>query len=124
MEKILIIDDDPDVITVLQLLLKKKGYLVATASREGEAYEQVATFHPDLIVMDVLLSGVDGRDICKKLKSTENLKDILIIMFSGHPSAQKNYAEFGADDFLPKPFQSARLLERIEAHLANKKAGS
>src|SRR2546426_8248490 len=69
MEKILIIDDDPDVITVLQLLLKKKGYDVATASREGEAYEKVASFHPDLIVMDVLLSGVDGRDICRKLKS-------------------------------------------------------
>ena len=94
---------------------------MATASWEGEAYKQVESFQPDLIVLDVLLSGVDGRDICKKLKTSENLKDILIIMFSGHPGAQKNVWEFGADDFMPKPFQSAKLLERIEAHLSNKK---
>ena len=73
MFKILVIDDDPDVITVLQLLLIKKGYQVATASREAEAYQQVDLFKPHLIVLDVLLSGVDGRTICKKLKNSVSL---------------------------------------------------
>ena len=118
MKKILLIDDDPDIITVLQLLLKKKGYEVATASREEEAYNQVAVFQPHLIVLDVLLSGVDGRTICKKLKHSESSKHIPIIMFSAHPSAQKNMEDFGADDFIPKPFESSKILERIEAQLA------
>ena len=114
MQKILIIDDDPDVITVLQLLLKRKGYEVATACNEREAYGQVDVFKPQLIVMDVLLSGTDGRTICKKLKSQEESKHIPIIMFSAHPSAQKNMEDFGADDFIPKPFESTKILERIE----------
>ena len=121
MKKILLIDDDPDVITVLQLLLKKKGYEVATASREEEAYNQVKLFEPDLIVLDVLLSGVDGRTICKKLKNTSASKHIPIIMFSAHPGAQKNMQDFGADDFISKPFESNKLLERIEAQLSNQK---
>ena len=121
MKKILIIDDDPDVITVLQLLLKKKGYEVATASNEDQAYQQVELFWPDLIVLDVLLSGVDGRTICKKLKAAAKSQHIPIIMFSAHPGAQKNMDDFGADDFLPKPFESNKLLERIEAQLEKKK---
>jgi DNA-binding response OmpR family regulator len=121
MKKILLIDDDPDVITVLQILLKKKGYEVATASREEEAYQQVELFKPNLIVLDVLLSGVDGRTICKKLKNTDASKHIPIIMFSAHPGAQKNMEDFGADDFIPKPFESNKILERIEAQLSNQK---
>jgi DNA-binding response OmpR family regulator len=121
MKKILLIDDDPDVITVLQVLLKKKGYEVATASREEEAYNQVKLFEPDLIVLDVLLSGVDGRTICKKLKNTSASRHIPIIMFSAHPGAQKNMEEFGADDFISKPFESNKLLERIEAQLPEQK---
>ena len=121
MKKILLIDDDPDVIIVLQLLLKKKGYDVATASREEEAYKQVESFKPDLVVLDVLLSGVDGRTICKKLKDAPASRHIPIIMFSAHPGAQKNMEDFGADDFLPKPFESNKLLERIEAQLEKKK---
>ena len=117
MQKILIIDDDPDVITVLQLLLKKKGYEVATATKEEEAYKQLDAFVPNLIVLDVLLSGVDGREICKKIKHSDKWKHIPVIMFSAHPSAQKNMEDFGADDFLPKPFQSEKILERIEAQL-------
>ena len=121
MKKILLIDDDPDIITVLQLLLKKKGYEVASASREEEAYSQVNFFKPDLIVLDVLLSGVDGRIICKKLKNSTASKHIPIIMFSANPGAQKNMEEFGADDFISKPFESNKLLERIEVQLSNQK---
>jgi len=121
MKKILLIDDDPDVITVLQILLKKKGYQVATASCEEEAYKQVEFFMPNLVVLDVLLSGVDGRTICKKLKNTNSSKHIPILMFSAHPGAQKNMEDFGADDFLPKPFESNKILERIEVLLSSQK---
>ena len=118
MRKILIIDDDPDVITVLQILLKKNGYEVATASREGEAYQQISNFRPDLVIMDVLLSGVDGRQVCKSIKNNASWKHIPVIMFSAHPGAQKNMKDFGADDFIPKPFEGNKLLERVETQLA------
>jgi DNA-binding response OmpR family regulator len=117
MKNILIIDDDPDVITVLQVLLKKNGYQVITAHNEEEAYYQLEVHQPHLVIMDVLLSGADGRDICKKLKSGNNSKHIPVIMFSAHPGAQKNMDDCGADDFIPKPFQGNLLLERIESVL-------
>ena len=69
----------------------------------------------------MLLSGVDGRTICKKLKGAKKSQHIPVIMFSAHPGAQKNMDDFGADDFLPKPFESNKLLERIEIQLEKKK---
>ena len=124
MQKILIIDDDPDVLTVLQLLLRKKGYDVATATKEEEAYQQLNAFMPNLVVLDVLLSGVDGREICKRIKHADKWKHIPVIMFSAHPGAQKNLADIGADDFLPKPFQSEKILERIKAQLTKHRQSS
>jgi DNA-binding response OmpR family regulator len=119
MERILIIDDDPDVLTVLQIILRKKGYQVTTAWQEQQVYDKVASEKPNLIMMDVLLSGADGRHICRNLKNSIH-KSIPIIMFSAHPGAQKNMDSCGADDFLAKPFQEKSLLAKIEKHLVPK----
>lgn len=119
MKRILIIDDDPDLVSVLQLMLKMKGFIVAAAPNESQVWQQVGAFNPDLILMDVLLSGADGRTICRQLKDSE-FKQIPIIMFSAHPGAQKNMTSYGADDFLAKPFQEKDLLQKIETHLARK----
>lgn len=121
MEKILVIDDDPDVISLMRMLLQKKHYDVASATKESEVEQLVLDFKPDIIIMDVLLSGSDGRSICRNLKNTESSKHIPIIMFSGHPGAQKNIEEYGADEFISKPFQSTALLDRIKHHLDKKK---
>jgi DNA-binding response OmpR family regulator len=116
MKKILIIDDDPDALLLLQRILNKHGFAVDTAMHENEVYTQVAAQLPDLILLDVLLSGADGRAICRKLKASAH-RHIPIIIFSGHPGAQKNYAACGADDFVYKPFQEGALLEKIRQHL-------
>ena len=120
MKKILVIDDGPDIITVIELLLKRQGYRVATAAQEVDAYKKVEQFVPDLILLDVLLSGVDGREICRRLKGSEQFHHIPIIMFSAHPSAQKHIEVYKADDFLHKPFQVPELLQKIEHHLKKK----
>ncbi|OLY90923.1 Response regulator receiver domain-containing protein [Cnuella takakiae] len=112
MEKILIIDDDQDQLFLLQTILKRNGLLVCTAQSEQEIYATIAREHPKLILMDVLLSGADGRIICRRLKAS-SYRSIPVIIFSGHPGAQKNYAEFGADDFLPKPFREKTLLKKL-----------
>jgi DNA-binding response OmpR family regulator len=120
MKKILIIDDDPDALLLLQRILKMHGFEVDTARHENEVYTQVAARRPDLILLDVLLSGADGRTICRKLKSSP-YKHIPVIIFSGHPSAQKNYAECGANDFILKPFQEKAMLEKVLRHLSVQK---
>jgi len=72
---------------------------------------------PDLILLDVLLSGKDGREIVKQLKSQEETKSIPIIMFSAHPSAEKTAREAGADDFVAKPFHIDFLLAVVAKYL-------
>jgi len=93
-KKILILDDDLDILAVMQLLFKTKGFDVVALSRWEEVYEKVETFKPHLILLDVLLSGNDGRDICRELKHKPSTKNIPIVMFSANPSAAENIQEY------------------------------
>ena len=117
MARILIIDDDPDIRTVMNILLKKQGHEVETAARREEALEKVEKFNPSVILLDVLLSGADGRKICMDLKKNEATKDIPVIMFSAHPGAADKIHLYGADDFISKPVNADRLLEKISRQL-------
>ena len=113
MTKVLIIDDDPDVRTVMNILMKKNGYEVETASRKEEVFERLQHFHPSVILLDVLLSGADGREICREIKSDEKTKHIPVVMFSAHPGAGENFENYGADDFIQKPIDTELLLEKL-----------
>jgi DNA-binding response OmpR family regulator len=114
MTKILIIDDDPDVRTVMNILMKKNGYEVETASRREEALEKLEEFHPSVVLLDVLLSGTDGRDLCREIKATPRFKNVPVIMFSAHPGAADNISSYGADEFITKPINSESLLEKVD----------
>jgi CheY-like chemotaxis protein len=121
MKKILLIDDDPDVQTVLKITLQQQGFCVETASRKGEALQKLAAEQPSLILLDVLLSGDDGRELCREIKAMPATKDIPVIMFSGHPSAGVQYEAWGADDFIAKPFNTPTLLEKLNRQLIGQK---
>jgi DNA-binding response OmpR family regulator len=112
-KKILVVDDEPDILEFVKAILEDEGYTVATASKG----EYVETLHngglPDLILLDVLLSGKDGRSIARQLKNQEDTKHIPIIMFSAHPNAERTAREAGADDFISKPFEIEDLLGKI-----------
>lgn len=115
-KKILVVDDDPDILDALQLILEDAGFEVKTTEK-GEYAENLRDGNgnlPDLILLDVLLSGKDGRAICKKLKGQPATKHIPIIMMSAHPDADKSSREVGADDFLAKPFDFDDLLRKID----------
>lgn len=116
MAKIFLIDDDPDVRIVMSKLLQKEGYEVETASRREEALQKLSQAVPSLILLDVLLSGSDGRDLCRELKANPQTKHIPVIIFSGHPSAGLQIQSYGADDFIAKPFQTEALLEKLSRH--------
>jgi CheY-like chemotaxis protein len=75
---------------------------------------------PDLVLLDMLLSGKDGREIVRQLKSDEKTKHIPVIMFSAHPSAERTAFEAGADDFVEKPFDIDVLLHKIERLISSK----
>lgn len=115
--KILIVDDDLDILAVMQLLFKTKGYDVTTISKGEEVFDRIKIFYPDLILLDVLISGKDGRDICKKLKQGSSTKEIPVVMFSANPSAAETIHEYGADDFIHKPFEVTDLLNTINKYL-------
>jgi DNA-binding response OmpR family regulator len=116
-KKILVIDDDKDIIDAIQIILQLQGYTVATSAKGDETYAMVYDFKPDLVLLDVLMSGSDGRTICKKLKHDKVTTAIPIVMMSAHPSAVKEYLQCGANDFLAKPFETDDLIKIVKKHL-------
>lgn len=118
MKNILVIDDDKDILDAITFVLESDGYSVTTSEKGDYAENLIFQQHlPDLIILDVLLSGKDGRVICKKLKSQKETKSIPIIMVSAHPNAEKTVKEAGADSFLAKPFDIESLLENIHTFI-------
>lgn len=115
-KKILVIDDDEDILDAVQMLLETDGFQVST-STNADTLEHLSKDYPDLILLDVLLSGQDGREFAKKLKSKENTKNIPIVMMSAHPTAHKTIKAYMADDFIAKPFDSDFLMDKIKSHL-------
>jgi DNA-binding response OmpR family regulator len=114
MPKVLIIDDDPDVRTIMNVLMKKQGYDVVTAMNKEDALFKLENFHPSVILLDVLLSGTDGREFCREIKQNEDMKNVPVIMVSAHPGAAENINSYGADDFIAKPIDTISLLEKVE----------
>src|SRR5215472_17939002 len=99
-KKILVVDDELDILEFLQVILEEEWYAVLTSAK-GEYLEQLHNGGlPDLILLDVLLSGKDGREIVRHMRNQEEAKQIPIIMFSAHPSAEQTAREAGADEFL------------------------
>jgi len=114
-KKILVVDDDPDILDALRFMLEDAGYEVTT-SEKGDYAENLHDTNgglPDVIILDVLLSGKDGRLICQRLKSQEETRHIPIIMISAHPNARQSVTAVGADDFVAKPFDMDELLAKI-----------
>jgi len=119
--KILVLDDDPDICTMIKMVLDYHGYEAMDAETEEKANAILGSTAVDLIIMDMLLSGADGSDICKKLKEDAKTASIPVLMFSAHPNARKICMAAGADDFIAKPFEMNELLEKINSYIEKKK---
>lgn len=115
--KILVVDDDPDILDAMQLVLQEAGYTVTTGAN-GSCIKGLSKNNlPGLILLDVLLSGQDGREICAELKKNIVTKHVPVIMVSAHPSAGKNALEYGANDFIAKPFDIDMLIEKVRKYI-------
>lgn len=121
MSKILVVDDDIDILSVMEILLSMKGFDVEVTSKGENTIPKIESFKPDLILLDVLISGHDGRNICKQLKSNKSTRHIPVIMFSAHPGAAATISDYGADDFIAKPFDVNNLMQKVNSHLKSEK---
>ena len=117
--KILVADDDPAIVDAVQMMLELEGYEVDTTTN-GETVYKIKEQFPDLLLLDIWMSGQDGREICKYLKNEPHTKDIPIIMISASRDVIDSAKKAGADDFIAKPFEMNELLAKV-AHYVEKK---
>ena len=121
MPRIYVIDDDMDLLKVVKTLLVKRGFNVYTFSDWEVANDMMKIHEPQLILLDVFLSGIDGLDVCQKLKASPFTKHIPILLFSAFPRiAESAIHDYGADDFLAKPFEVGDLIKKVHSVLSMK----
>jgi CheY-like chemotaxis protein len=114
-KKIMVADDDADILEVMNLILNMKGYDVKTETN-GEKLLEMKEDIPDLLLLDIWMSGMDGRDICKKLKTRQETRDLPVVMLSANIDIEKISMDCGATDYLPKPFDINELVGMIEKY--------
>lgn len=114
---VLVIDDERDILDFLHALLELEGYRVFVSTRGDSLEKMLPDLLPDLILLDVFLSGKDGRQIVKDLKAQGQTKEIPVMLFSAQLSVEETALAAGADAFLAKPFNMDELLSKVHALL-------
>lgn len=116
MKKIMVVDDEPSLRDLLELVLKREKYEVVTAVNGKTALKLAETFNPDLILLDIMLPDMSGHEVCKQLNSNKRIPTIMVT--AKHETIDKVLSlELGADDYVTKPFEIMELLARIKALL-------
>lgn len=118
---ILIVDDEPQIHTVLTKLLQSEGYVVESAYNAEEAFQQIEKRKPELVILDVMMPRVSGIDVCNQIKENPETRDILVLMLSARDQQNDRLAGFaqGADDYVSKPFHLRSLVRKVQ-HMLEK----
>ena len=114
--KVLIVEDDSNIAELLHLYLEKEGFETAVASDGGKGVELFRSFHPDLVLLDIMLPVMDGWSVCKKIRE-ESKAPIIMLTAKGETGDKVSGLEMGADDYIVKPFEMKEVLARIHAVL-------
>jgi DNA-binding response OmpR family regulator len=116
LKKIMIADDDPGILDAVSIMLEYEGYEVKSTLNGADLLTMEGEL-PDLLLLDIWMSGTDGRDICRHLKQKTLTSTLPIVMISASRDIELSAMEAGADDFLAKPFDMDDLLKKIETHI-------
>ena len=115
-KRVLIVDDEPNIVTALEFLLEKRGYEVKVATNGEVALAEVETFKPDLVLLDVMMPKVSGYEVCQRMRANPQWQGIKIVMLSakGREVEVSKGMSLGADLYVTKPFSSAELVATID----------
>jgi DNA-binding response OmpR family regulator len=116
-KKILIVEDEKDILELVKLYLEKEGFRTSTAATGLDGLKQVKTEHPDLIILDLMLAEMDGLEVCKRIRADSHtaMTPILMLTAKAEESDQIIGLELGADDYVTKPFSPKALVARVKA---------
>lgn len=121
MPRILLVDDDLDYLKVVKSLLQAKGFDVGSYADWDAAVSSIKTQEPQVIVLDIFMNGLDGLEVCKKLKTSPYTRHIPVLISSGYPHLRQSAInEFGATGFISKPFEVEEFMKKIHGILSNK----
>ncbi len=120
-KKIIVVDDSPAILDSVKLMLNMEGFEVANYERGTDMFNSLlqTSTKPDVILMDMWLSGEDGRDICKMIKAHQDFKNIPVVIMSASRGLGDSAIESGAIDFIPKPFDLGEIVEKIRYYSNN-----
>ncbi|BBD77722.1 response regulator transcription factor [Hydrogenophilus thermoluteolus] len=123
--KILVVDDEEAISLALEFLLKRAGYEVAVARDGVEALERIAKWRPDLVLLDIMMPGKDGFEVCQTVRGMSELTPqpkIFMLTAKGREVERTKGLAVGADDYVVKPFSTEELLKRVAQHLGSEAA--
>jgi len=114
MKKVLLLDNDEGVLDVMQEALSYEGFQIKAIDSTDNIFPLIDGFDPDLIILDYILSGVNGGEICHQIKANPKTTDLPVIIMSAYPRVIRSLGYYGCDDFIAKPFDLDDIVERIK----------
>ena len=118
-KKILVVDDEVDILELLKYNLKKEGYNVKTVTNGVDAVETAKDFFPDLVLLDIMMPHLDGYSILKRMKDQKSLAKVPVIIYTGKsfPIDEKKARDLGADSYLVKPVKGSVIVEEVKKYI-------
>ena len=121
-QKILIVDDDHDILSVLKDLLEHEGYEVIALDYTDSIINNITKYNPDLVMLDFLLAGVNGGELCHEIKINSKTSWLPVTMLSAFPRVLDSLGNYGSDAFIAKPFDISVVLKKVKECLENRMA--
>ncbi len=122
MPRILIVDDEPNIVLALELLMKREGYEILAVDDGEKAVKAVESFRPDLVLLDIMMPRMDGYEVCQRIRANASLKDLYIVMLTakGREVEMEKGLALGADLYITKPFSTREVVRKVKEVLAAK----
>lgn len=121
MRRLLVVDDNTDLLSAMESLVSLYNFTVQTATNHKTLLEKIESFKPDIVLIDVLLAGENGKDICRALRENPANKEMTLILFSASPKDLLDFKECRADGVIEKPFGIKELIQQIETAVQSRK---
>ena len=124
MAKLLIADDEADLVAELKPLLERSGFAVVSAGDGQQALDRIAQDKPDLVILDVMMPRINGREVLRRMRAQNDWTPVILLTHVGTPAERAMSLQEGADDYLNKPFEPMELIARVQAVLRRAKGHS